>query len=179
MEDREFVTMESPRFNISQEIDHFIVIDGQTHTKGRFNNTDYYYSDQKLGGFIAPFHGGISSCIPLWDENGTSLGISTGVHFSKMSFDPTLSALFLGNMPGEAPAASPAAKAKNMALLVGAPVGIIGAVAVIATIVILAIYVPKVRYFFRPYSKPRQHEALPASDSAPAKGGWTKGAAPH
>ena len=109
--------------------------DGVPHFRGAFNAAGNFYNLKKITSQrIGPFATGIPVCSP-W-------------HWSEMIYDPSIAFLF--GAPAFTPAVTPSS---NAGVIAGAVVGSI--VAAIVIVVVLVIFVPPVRYFFMPFSKPR------------------------
>mgnify|MGYP001092217884 CR=1 FL=1 len=99
----------------------------------------------------------------------TAVPFCTSTHWQRLSYDPTVLALFGSDATSSAPLSPTARKNNHLAgILVGSILGSI--VVIVVAVVLLAIFVKPVRNFFRPFAARkdvRHKNTLESSTSAP------------
>lgn len=112
----------------------------------------------------------------------SSVPLCAPFHFRRLIYDPNVGTLFSSpvSSPSDSPPPPSQIRDRKTAIIVGAVIGSVLAVIVI-TIILLSIFIPSVKHFFRPFSKPRSSlDTTKASivDQNPSDGSWAKATRP-
>jgi hypothetical protein len=130
--------LDGSKLAVELEFEKAFMADGLPHFRRLPGASGVFYTlKEATAQNVGPFATGVPVCSPY--------------HWTRMIYDPSIAFVF--GAPDSV--AAPTDSGRSSAIIAGAVVGSIAAAAVLV-VIILVIAVPKIRYFFMPFSRPRE-----------------------